>query len=109
MKNLLYLVCTIALLYSCDSPAPTGDIDQAHQDTRETHTSGPGMNAYFGDLHVHTSWSFDAFIYNTRTTPDDAYRYGRGEPINDFMGEKIKIKRPLDFMAVTDHLSLIHI
>ena len=103
MKNLLYLVCTIALLYSCDSPAPTGDIDQAHQDTRETHTSGPGMNAYFGDLHVHTSWSFDAFIYNTRTTPDDAYRYGRGEPINDFMGEKIKIKRPLDFMAVTDH------
>jgi len=60
-------------------------------------------NAYFGDLHVHTSWSFDAFIYNVRTDPDDAYAFAKGEPIDHFVLDKIKIERPLDFMAVTDH------
>jgi len=60
-------------------------------------------NAYFGDLHIHTSWSFDAFIYNVRANPDDAYRYGRGHKIPHVSGDSIQINRPLDFMAVTDH------
>jgi len=59
--------------------------------------------AYFGDLHVHSSWSFDAFIYNVRTSPDDAYRFGKGEEIKHVMAGKIQNRRPLDFMAVTDH------
>jgi len=45
--------------------------------------------AYFGDLHVHSSWSFDAFIYNVRTSPDDAYRFGKGEEIEHVMAGKI--------------------
>ncbi len=60
-------------------------------------------NVYFGDLHIHTSWSFDAFINNVRTTPDDAYNFGKGESIDHVSGKRIQIKRPLDFMAVTDH------
>jgi len=63
----------------------------------------PERNAYFGDLHVHTSWSFDAYVDGTRTTPDHAYRYAKGEAIPDRDGTMVTIGTPLDFMAVTDH------
>ena len=75
----------------------------AKVDTGQTADYNENRNAYFGDLHIHTSWSFDAFVNNVRTTPDDAYNFGKGEPIGHVSGKKIQIKRPLDFMAVTDH------
>ena len=72
-------------------------------ETGQTADFNENRNAYFGDLHVHTSWSFDAFIFNVRTTPDDAYRFGKGEAIPHVGGKSIQLGRPLDFMAVTDH------
>ena len=72
-------------------------------DSGQTADFNENRNAYFGDLHIHTSWSFDAFINNVRTTPDDAYNFGKGAAIDHVSGKSIQIKRPLDFMAVTDH------
>ena len=64
----------------------------------------PDRNAYFGETHVHTSWSFDAFIFGNHVTgPADAYKYFKGEPIKHPLGYEIKIDTPLDWAGVTDH------
>jgi hypothetical protein len=60
-------------------------------------------NAYFGDLHVHTDYSFDAFAFGTVATPYDAYRYAQGEAIAHPAGFQVQLEQPLDFYAVTDH------
>src|SRR5688572_15921093 len=59
-------------------------------------------NAYFGDLHLHTSNSYDASWGGVRTTPRDAYRYAQGLPVS-YMGREVRRKAPLDFLAVADH------
>jgi hypothetical protein len=66
----------------------------------------------FGDLHVHTSYSFDSYISSQRRDPFDAYRYAKGEAIilPDANGEQkieARIGRPLDFTAVTDHAEFL--
>jgi hypothetical protein len=64
----------------------------------------PERNAYFGETHLHTSWSLDAFSAgNTVTNPGDAYKYFKGEPIKHPLGYDVKIDTPLDFAGVTDH------
>ena len=63
----------------------------------------PLRNAYYGDLHTHTTLSFDAYImFGTTTTPEQAYRFARGEAV-DYLGKPAKRDVPLDFQAVTDH------
>jgi hypothetical protein len=66
--------------------------------------ASPERSAYFGDTHIHTMYSFDAFMGNVRSTPDDAYRYAKGEPIDHPDGSKLRISGPpLDFLMVSDH------
>jgi hypothetical protein len=72
----------------------------------------PLGNAYFGDLHVHTSVSSDAYMFGVRVLPDDAYRYAFGEAIElpdetSARGRTVRIDRPLDFAAVTDHAEFL--
>ncbi len=68
----------------------------------------------FGDTHVHTAYSFDASIQDTRNTPRDAYRFARGETLGiqpyDEQGNPtrtIQIDRPLDWTMVSDHAELM--
>jgi hypothetical protein len=64
----------------------------------------PDRNAYFGEEHIHTSWSVDAWLMGNRLTgPDDALKYAQGQTIKHPLGYDIKIDTPMDFMGVTDH------
>ncbi len=63
----------------------------------------PLRNAYFGELHVHTRHSFDAYIFEVVSGPDDAYRFAKGEAIDHPSGHRMQLKTPFDFQAVTDH------
>ena len=58
---------------------------------------------YFGDTHHHTANSGDAFMNGDRLSPEDAYRFARGEEIVTSTGIPAKLSRPLDFLAISDH------
>ena len=58
---------------------------------------------YFGDTHLHTSFSMDAGAFGARIGPRDAYRFARGEELTASAGQPVKLSRPLDFLVVSDH------
>lgn len=114
-----YWLAPLLLVVACSAPEDPRDeaTDTPESGISEAQIpSGPCTNysengtALFGDLHVHTSYSFDAAANTTGATPQDAQRYARGEAIPFFPinAEGIpvgtaRIDRPLDFLAVTDH------
>ncbi|HSN72011.1 MAG TPA: DUF3604 domain-containing protein, partial [Steroidobacteraceae bacterium] len=60
-------------------------------------------DAFFGDTHVHTGWSADAGMDGATLTPEDAYRFARGEEVKSNSGLPAKLERPYDWFMVTDH------
>ena len=62
----------------------------------------PGQ-VFWGDTHLHTSMSMDAGAFGARLTPEDAYRFARGEEMTSSTGLQVKLSRPLDFLVVADH------
>ncbi len=64
---------------------------------------GAEQSVYWGDLHVHTELSFDAYAFGSTASPRDAYRFAKGQPLMLANGTVARIDRPLDFAAVTDH------
>jgi hypothetical protein len=58
---------------------------------------------FFGDTHLHTALSGDAFGFGNKVNDEDALRFARGEEITSAGGERVKLSRPLDFLVVADH------
>ena len=76
-------------------PTPQPDLNQA--------VPNSDMNLYWGELHLHTSESFDATLFGNALGVEDAYRFAKGEPLATAGGELMQLSRPLDFVAITDH------
>ncbi|WP_373006762.1 DUF3604 domain-containing protein [Hyphomonas sp.] len=85
---------------------PVAAADESPSDCGTTPHDGTSL--YWGDIHVHTAYSLDAYGFGTMATPADAYRFARGEPFT-LGGETMTLSRPLDFVAVTDHAEWLDI
>ena len=67
--------------------------------------TGQERNVYWGDTHVHTSYSGDSYSWgNVTADPETAYRFAKGLPVvHPGLGNRVRLERPLDFLAVADH------
>ena len=87
-----------------DSSPEVVDFSVEKKDSSKTKPKpNKDRNPYYGDLHVHTKYSFDAYVFGVTASPDDAYRYAKGEGVKHPLGYEMKLREPLDFYAVTDH------
>lgn len=113
MKKSVVFIFTIVILmiFACKNDSKTSndieskDVEESFEKASMGKTAGynPLKNAYFGQTHQHTSWSFDAAILDVKTGPETAYRHARGEKVKHPSGQEVQLKIPLDFLSVTDH------
>lgn len=84
-----------------DSAEPQQDVERAYSPVVRDTTA---TNLYWGDTHLHTNNSGDAFaLGNESLSGEDAFRFARGEEVRSSSGQPVKLRRPLDFLAVSDH------
>jgi hypothetical protein len=98
-------VCSFSMAFSQDVPRPT---DEQLQELKSVDYSPyPQQDfpnkVYFGETHLHTSYSTDAGMIGNTLGPEDAFRIARGEPFVSSMGVPGQLSRPFDFVVVTDH------
>ena len=110
----IWLLSEAALMPSTDEEIASVRAVSAAQDEEaffrpdnqpfEPQPTNPLNNVYFGDLHIHTNISSDAYLFGNRLDMDTAYRFAKGETGATLRtGEYVEISRPLDFAALTDH------
>lgn len=81
-------------------------VEQAAPEAKDLHAGNPMKDAWFGEQHMHTAYSLDAYIGGTRLTPFEAYEFAQGAEV-EVNGTKHQLSRPLDWVAVTDHAEYI--
>ncbi len=111
------LAARLVLALAVTLPAAVLAAGSPYQQTEEREPCrgrDPLRQPFFGDTHVHTAYSFDAGAQDTRGTPADAYRFARGDEVGiqpyDASGKalrRVRIARPLDFTAITDHAEML--
>jgi Protein of unknown function (DUF3604) len=104
------LVCVCCALTT--AALPVSAQDAGTPDTDKTTRNKPyspyvdhnfPVRPYFGDTHLHTSFSMDAGAFGARLGPREAYRFARGEEVVSSTGQPVRLSRPLDFLVVADH------
>src|SRR5689334_4923449 len=110
MKKISLLITVVVVITSCNQPSKKSEEQKSDSTSAQTSEqlppANPEKNCYFGDLHLHTTYSFDAYTFGVVTTPDQAYKYAMGETV-PYFGVNEKRNVPLDFLAVTDHAEYI--
>ena len=103
------MICFAITAAAADTPGlppPTDDVKDAFP-SQKHFSPYAGRNfptqVFWGDTHLHTGMSMDAGAFGARLTPEDAYRFARGEELTSSTGLKVKLSRPLDFLVVADH------
>ena len=105
------IAATLCLAGAVRAETEAGQPDQAALEKAYPARSGyspyAGRNfptrPYFGDTHLHTSFSMDAGAFGARLTPRDAYVFAKGNEVTSSSGQPVKLSRPLDFLVVADH------
>ena len=85
-----------------DAPDPVAQAPVAPAEPAPATTGFP-EHVYFGDTHLHTSYSVDAGAFGARLAPRDAYVFAKGNEVTASSGQPAKLRRPLDFLVVADH------
>ena len=96
-------VLGLAVLAGCGTQTPDGAAGEGGTKAAGAAQAAWPERAYFGDTHVHSGWSTDAGMAGATLTPEDAFRFARGEAVKSSTGQTAKLRRPLDWIVLTDH------
>jgi len=101
----LFTYLILPLLLACHAVAELHKSEQKITSYSSDYSGAYLTNVYWGDTHLHTSLSWDAYVGGNRLDPEAAYRFAKGEIVESSSGVPAKIRRPLDFLVVADHAS----
>ena len=106
MSRRFALLSTVLLLSVLTAPALAQDTPSTQPGKRQ-YSPYPAQTypnrVFFGDTHLHTSYSTDAGMIGNTLGPEEAYRFARGETVTSSTGLKARLPRPLDFLVISDH------
>ena len=109
-KNMLAMIVVAVAALPCHAETYAG---YGYEPTKRDHLGekeyspyldiGYPQRVFWGDTHLHTSYSTDAGMIGNRLGPNEAYRFARGETVVSSTGVRARLQRPLDFLVVADH------